>query len=64
METTLGACNWCQKRGLVYRLNYVDGKHHYACTECLDHAKMDVRLFNLAEIHIQNQKKASTQPQL
>ncbi|MDC0609691.1 hypothetical protein OAP63_03075 [Vibrio sp.] len=44
-----GVCDWCKKRALVTKLNYVDGKSNFACASCSDIAKMDVRLYNLEQ---------------
>ncbi|MGC9422616.1 hypothetical protein [Vibrio sp.] len=55
-----GMCDWCKQLGLLTKHEYIDGKAHYACHRCHDLARMDVRLFNLAEI-AQQQRRATQQ---
>ena len=49
MFTIQGVCDWCNKSTLVTRHEYIDGKCYFACAECNEHAKQDVRQFNLEE---------------
>ncbi|QIA63031.1 hypothetical protein GT360_05650 [Vibrio astriarenae] len=50
MKTHFGQCDWCKESRRVSKLEYVDGKHHHSCKECMSLAKIDVRLFNLDEL--------------
>ena len=55
-----GTCDWCKQSRQLTKHEYIDGKAHYACQSCNDLARMDVRLFNLAEIA--QQERQATQP--
>ncbi|MDN2481401.1 hypothetical protein ACPV5L_14370 [Vibrio astriarenae] len=50
MKSHYGQCDWCKELRHVGKLEYIDGKHHYSCDECLSLAKIDVRLFNRDEL--------------
>ncbi|MGL6257780.1 hypothetical protein [Vibrio sp. WXL210] len=49
MSTTYGTCDWCKQRRRLKQLNYLDGKYHHSCEECMDLARLDVQLFNQGE---------------
>ncbi|MFA0439148.1 hypothetical protein BCU66_001130 [Vibrio sp. 10N.286.49.B1] len=48
--TIEGFCDWCQKPNYVTKHQYIDGKCHFSCDECVNLAAMDVRQFNKAEL--------------
>lgn len=50
MKAYFGQCDWCRESRRLSRLEYVDGKHHHSCQECLYLAKIDVNLFNQEEL--------------
>ncbi|WP_413284397.1 hypothetical protein [Vibrio sp. MA40-2] len=54
MSSIEGNCDWCNKRSLLTRHEYVDGKCHHSCEECNDLARIDVSLFNTDEIALRN----------
>lgn len=45
-----GICDWCKKPAVLTKHDYIDGKCHYACKECNEVARLDVRMFNLEEL--------------
>jgi len=61
MFNTEGYCDWCNKRSLLTRHDYIDGKYHYSCETCNDLAKIDVNLFNTDEIRSRNKIKHNYQ---
>ncbi|GAL31172.1 hypothetical protein JCM19239_3538 [Vibrio variabilis] len=58
--TKEGICDWCHTPSYVTKHEYIDGKCHHSCEQCLSFAVMDVRQFNLAEIELRN--KMAAQP--
>ncbi|USD61739.1 MULTISPECIES: hypothetical protein [Vibrio] len=58
--TKEGICDWCHTPSYVTKHEYIDGKCHHSCEQCLSFAVMDVRQFNLAEIELRN--KMTAQP--
>ncbi|WP_394152382.1 hypothetical protein [Vibrio maritimus] len=60
MFTKEGICDWCHTPSYVTKHEYIDGKCHHSCEQCLSFAVMDVRQFNLAEIELRN--KMTAQP--
>lgn len=59
MFNTEGNCDWCNKRSLLIRHEYIDGKHHHSCESCNDMAKIDVSLFNTDELALRNKVAGS-----
>jgi hypothetical protein len=44
-----GVCDWCKRPALLTSHQYIDGKSHHSCQDCHEFARLDVRLYNLAE---------------
>jgi hypothetical protein len=53
MFTVQGVCDWCKQSSYLAKHEYIDGKYHHACKSCNEHARLDVRQFNLAELAAQ-----------
>ncbi|MDD9176101.1 hypothetical protein ERW51_16300 [Aliivibrio finisterrensis] len=51
-----GHCDWCRKPAMVLQHQYCDGAKYYACSNCNDYAKIDIREYDLAEMESVNQK--------
>ncbi|USD64129.1 hypothetical protein [Vibrio sp. SCSIO 43136] len=60
MYTIEGICDWCKQPGMLTRHQYVDGKSHCSCHHCNDLAKLDVRMFNQAELEQRQQEQSAS----
>lgn len=61
MSYSEGICNWCNRRSLLIRHDYVDGKFHHSCESCNSIAILDVSQFNRDEL-AQRSKMAESLP--
>lgn len=52
-------CDWCKRPGQLTKHEYFDGKVFYACEGCNEHARLDVRQYNLEELAFRQQVKNS-----
>jgi hypothetical protein len=62
MFTIQGVCDWCKQPSYLAKHEYIDGKYHHSCQSCNEHARLDVRQFNLALLA--DQQRAARQPNL
>ncbi|MBF9000110.1 hypothetical protein [Vibrio nitrifigilis] len=62
MTSKHGVCDWCKRSGLLTKHEYFDGKAYYACHSCDEHARMDIRQYNLEEMAYRQKLAQATPP--